>query len=121
MITDIKTEYKNILITKIKNGGSYIHLIRWMRIQDKEMTLQGAVDWARNLPQTIGPFDENELQVKQKELSILVEFKILDSYHEYESKSDVNLRDAKLWFDSLPEQNKNRIACLIQANQPTAF
>lgn len=93
-------------ILKTKDGSSYVKLINWIRIQNKELGLAEAVEWVQSLPQIFGPVDANVETLKES-LSALAEFE-LEEYEEDLSKKDLLESDSREWFHSLNEDERKK-------------
>ena len=119
-------KYRKISVLRLKQGVSPAQVIKWLRRRNDNLTLQCAIDWIKELPQTFDNLDEGEYQHLCEELKDLVEFEseILKdtAYSGYvyktglglieENRYSEELRDAETWLDNLSEVDKARVKIL---------
>ncbi len=119
-------KYRKISVLRLKAGISPFQVIRWLRCRNHNLTLQCAIEWIKNLPQTFDNLDEGEYLHLCGELKNLVEFEseILKdtSYGSLIYKSGIGLveenryseelKDAETWLDNLSEIDKARVKVL---------
>lgn len=120
-------KYRKLTVRSLKQGTSTAQVIKWLRRRDDNLTLQCAIDWIRNLPQTFDNLDEGDYLALCKELQDLVHYEVEilkdTSYSGYHYSREANglvevnryseeLRDAETWLDNLSEIDKARVKVL---------
>lgn len=120
-------KYRKLTVLNLKQGTSPAQVIKWLRRRDDNLTLQCAIDWIKNLPQTFDNLGETEYLSLCKELQDLVQYEVeilkdtsYSSFH-YSREADglvevsrysEELKDAETWLDNLSELDKARVQVL---------